>query len=86
MKLAIAAFSTALVLATGASAMVGPYERAVNDAANNSDLITTGMQEAKASNQSTSPQAEWSNGEVKEITVFSTKDEAGRQHFGAGAR
>lgn len=86
MKLAIAAFSTALVLATGASAMVGPYERAVDNAPGDSSLFTTGAQDVKDNSVSTSPQAEWNNGEDKGITVFSTSSEGERQHFGVSGR
>lgn len=85
MKLAIAAFSTALVLASGASAMVGPYERAVEEPSAASDLFTTGTQDVKASTTSTSPAAEWNNGEAKKITVFSTNGNSDA-FFGAAAR
>ncbi len=73
MKLAIAAFGTAMILATGASAMVGPYERAVNDPAN-AQLFTSGMEGFGPASDSASPQAVWSNGKAAEVTVFSTKN------------
>lgn len=85
MKLALATFSTALVLATGASAMVGNYERAVNEAPASSDYFTTGMEEVKPNTASTSPGAEYNNGENKSITVFSNREDAGK-FFGAAAR
>ena len=86
MKLVIAAFSTALVLATSASAMIGPYERAVDDPAATADLFTTGAQDVTATGSSTSPEADWNNGEAKTRSVFSTKGDSSDQHFGANAR
>lgn len=72
MKLALAAFGTALVIASSASAMIGPYERAVNDVNSASQLFTTGDAEInRASSNATSPEAEWNGGETQTITVFS---------------
>ena len=86
MKLAIAAFSTALVLATGASAMIGPYERAVDQPDVAGHLFTDGAQDNRASSTSSSPAADWNNGEVKNVTVFSTKGEVDQQKLGADNR
>ena len=73
MKLAIAAFGTALVLATSASAMIGPYERAVEDPAAASHLFTTGNGTVERGvSRSTSPEADWADGNVRKVTTFST--------------
>lgn len=80
MKLAIASFSTALVLATGASAMIGPYERAVTGATVDESLFTQGKQEVVAPKDTASPAYIWSDGQPRDVTVFSTKDEASRGH------
>ncbi|UYV37643.1 hypothetical protein N4R57_00535 [Rhodobacteraceae bacterium D3-12] len=84
MKLTIATLATAALFATGASAMVGTYERAVNEAPASSSLFTTGEQEVVSNTASTSPGAEYNNGEAKVITVFEN-DNAG-QFMGAAAR
>lgn len=85
MKLTLAVLSTTALLATGASAMVGNYERAVNNADASSALFTTGMEEVKPDTDLASPGAEWRDGDTKTITVFSNKEDAG-QFFGAAAR
>ncbi|KAA0909931.1 hypothetical protein FLO80_19480 [Aquicoccus porphyridii] len=70
MKLALTALATTIALATGASAMVGPYERAVND--NQAGLFTQGAQtQTGVETQSDSPEADYAIGGEKQITVFS---------------
>lgn len=88
MKLAIAAFGTALVLATGASAMIGPYERAVNDPATAEQLSTTGAGAYdRIQSDSASPEGDWANGEDKKLTVFPASNTADdTDHFGVNAR
>ncbi|MDU8927605.1 hypothetical protein RXV86_09435 [Alisedimentitalea sp. MJ-SS2] len=86
MKLAIAAFGTALVLASGASAMVGPYERAVDapDAAQH--LFTTGSGDyEQANSRSHSPEADWYDGQERKVTQFTTSVEQ-NQLKGVNAR
>ena len=84
MKLSIAAFGTALVLATSASAMVGPYERAVENPEAAMHLFTTGSGDyEKAGNRSTSPEADWTGEDAKKVTVFSSDAPA---QIGAAAR
>ncbi len=67
MKLAFATLATTIALATGASAMVGPYERAVNE--NQEGLFTEGQEaQARSESQSNSPAvAHTGNGKV---TIF----------------
>ncbi|MDU8927606.1 hypothetical protein RXV86_09440 [Alisedimentitalea sp. MJ-SS2] len=84
MKLAIAAFGTALVLATSASAMIGPYERAVEDPAAATHLFTTGNDTVdQTASVSNSPESDWTGDDIKKVTVFSTNAPA---QLGADAR
>ncbi len=85
MKLAFATLATIIALATGASAMVGPYERAVNE--NESRLFTEGAQaRTGVETTSTSPQAEYAVGGEKQITVFPADADAGRHVNGYEGR
>jgi len=89
MKLAIATLAASLSLATAASAMIGPYERAVDDPATHAALFTTGEAgpASVAEGGSASPEAVWTNGEAASVTVVSTKGQAyPMDHFGASAR
>ncbi|MCF3595279.1 hypothetical protein LZG00_14880 [Rhodobacteraceae bacterium LMO-12] len=83
MKLAIAAFSTALVLATSASAMIGPYERAVIDPTVENGLFTRGEQKTVETKEVASPAYSWNAGQPQEVTVFSTSspDNQGNDGF-----
>ena len=72
MKLAIAAFSTALVLATGASAMIGPYERAIDQALANGDLTSGTQAVVEVRSAPSGPNVEWSADGEKAVTLFET--------------
>lgn len=72
MKLTIAAFSTALAFATGASAMIGPYERAVIDPTVENGLFTRGEQKTVETRDVASPAFRWNDGEPRDVTVFPT--------------
>ena len=86
MKLAIAAFGTALVLATSASAMIGPYERAVENPEAAMHLFTTGSGDyEQVASRSTSPEADWNDGQERKVTHFPNAAD-GDQHFGVNAR
>ncbi|WP_137699601.1 hypothetical protein [Marimonas lutisalis] len=86
MKTAITAIATTLALATGAAAMVGPYERAVSQNASG-PLFTEGTADYVPAPRSSSPEAEWTYGDEKKITVFSTKGSNTKaDHFGVNGR
>ncbi|WP_137702662.1 hypothetical protein [Marimonas lutisalis] len=70
MKTAFAAFGTALVLATSASAMVGPYERAINDKAAMGQLGSGMLETVEVRTQPASPNADWRASGEKTVTVF----------------
>ncbi|MEZ5716111.1 MAG: hypothetical protein R3D85_13660 [Paracoccaceae bacterium] len=71
MKLAIAAFATTLALASGASAMVGTYERAVDSPTDNTHLFTMGESQAvRVSDRVSSPEADWNASGKVNVTVF----------------
>ncbi|WP_372675088.1 hypothetical protein [Aquicoccus sp.] len=85
MKLALATLATTIALATGASAMVGPYERAVNE--NQAGLFTQGAQaRTGVETQSNSPNAEYAVGNEKQVTVFSADTNAQTQFNGYEGR
>jgi hypothetical protein len=86
MKLAIAALGLAIVTATGAAAMVGPYERAAHD--NPSAIATSGNEGyVRTGGLSASPEADWNNGEVRHVTIFSTQGaDDGATRLGADQR
>ncbi len=85
MKLELATLATTIALATGASAMVGPYERAVNE--DESGLFTQGA-EARASttSHSDSPVLGFTRDGVKQVTLFSADADAERQFNGYEGR
>lgn len=71
MKLAFAALATTLALASGASAMIGPYERAVNEPANHVSLFTEGeVRTVTTADRSTSPESNWTASGTAKVTVF----------------
>ena len=70
MKLAIATFSAALVLATSVSAMVGPYERAINEQTNSGELVSGTQTTVDVSNVPAAPSADWSANGEKTITIY----------------
>ena len=86
MKLALATISTALVLGTSASAMIGPYERAVADATVKNGLFTRGEQQTVESSDVSSRAFNWNNGQPRDVTVFPTKDDSVRDHNGFEGR
>lgn len=69
-----------------AAAMVGPHERAAHD--NPAATATMGDEGyVRIGQLSSSPEADWNNGEIKKISVFSTSGNAhGSSQFGADAR
>ena len=70
MKLAITSFSTALLLATSASAMTGPYERMINAQVAAGEL-TAGVQETiEVTTTPSGPSVDWSESGEKSVTVF----------------
>ncbi len=85
MKLALATLATTIALATGASAMVGPYERAVNE--NETGLFTQGAQaEASTTSHSNSPAVGFTRDGDKQITVFIANDTKPNHHNGFEGR
>ncbi|MEZ5716110.1 MAG: hypothetical protein R3D85_13655 [Paracoccaceae bacterium] len=69
MKLAFAALATTFALASGASAMIGTYERAVDNPTDNTHLFTMGeSQKVTVQDRSNSPEGTF--GDDKHVTVF----------------
>ncbi|MDQ2090642.1 hypothetical protein [Marimonas arenosa] len=70
MKLAIAAFATTFALATSASAMIGPYERAIDEKAAAGELRSGQSGTIEVAVYPAGPNVDWSTDGTKAVTVF----------------
>jgi len=75
MKLAIASFSTALLLATSASAMTGPYERMINAQVAAGELVSGEQETIEVTTTPSGPSVDWSESGEKSVTVFESNPE-----------
>lgn len=70
MKLALATFATALVLATSASAMIGPYERETDAKLADGELVSGSQTTVQVSTIPSGPSIDWAADGKKSVTIF----------------